>query len=78
MSHAALVNDGLLWFLVFLTLLLVMFACAVIRVPPEPAGSREPPVLTPPVPPATRRPRADAIVSPAGERTARRAGSPVA
>ena len=37
MSHAALVNDGLLWFLVFLTLLLVMFVYAVIRMPPEPA-----------------------------------------
>ena len=39
----------------FLTLLLVMFVYAVIRLPPEPAGSPEPPVLTPAAPPATPR-----------------------
>jgi hypothetical protein len=52
MSHAALVNDVLFSFVVFLTLLLVMFIYAVIRMPPELADSPEPPMLTPPAPPA--------------------------
>jgi hypothetical protein len=41
MSHAALVDDGLLFIVGFLTLLLVMFLFAVIATPPEPAGSSE-------------------------------------
>jgi hypothetical protein len=30
MSHATLVNDGLFWFVIFLTLLMMMFIYAVI------------------------------------------------
>jgi hypothetical protein len=35
MSHEALVNDGLFWFVVLLTPLLVIFLCAVIAMPSE-------------------------------------------
>jgi hypothetical protein len=43
MTHAALVSDGLYWLLAFLTPLLVIFVCAVIRTPPGPAGSKNRP-----------------------------------
>jgi len=51
-----------------LTLLLVMFVYAVIRLPPEPAGSPEPPVLTPAAP----RPRLGLARSQLALRPARR------
>jgi hypothetical protein len=46
MNHAALVSDGLFWFLIFLVLLLVMFIYAVIAPPPEDAVRNEPPTLS--------------------------------
>jgi hypothetical protein len=73
MSHAALVSDGLLWLVIFMTLLLAMFVYAVVVTPPEQADrSSEKPALEPPAspPPApvpalpARRPQAPA--SPAG------------
>ncbi len=48
MSHTALVSDGLLLIVAVLTLLLVMFLFAVIRMGPEPADSAGPPPPGPP------------------------------
>ena len=45
MTHAALTNPALFYFLVFMTLLLVMFLGAVIAAPPAFPGSPAPPVL---------------------------------
>ena len=45
MTHAALVDPALFFFLVFMTLLLVMFLGAVIVAPPAFPGSPAPPVL---------------------------------
>jgi hypothetical protein len=44
MSHAALVNDGLFWLVILMTLLLAMFVYAVVVTPPEAAtrSSEEP------------------------------------
>jgi hypothetical protein len=73
MSHAALVNDGLLWFVIFMTVLLAMFVCAVVVTPPEQAdrSSEEHPLGPPASPPPAslaalpaRRPPAP--TSPAG------------
>jgi hypothetical protein len=73
MDHAALVNDGLFWLVLLMTLLLAMFVCAVVMTPPEQAdrSSEEPPLGPPGLPlPAsaaalpTRRPPAP--TSPAG------------
>jgi hypothetical protein len=61
MSHAALVNGALFWFVVVLTLLLAMFIYAVIAMPSEDAVPAEPPALTlppPPRPSPARRPPA--------------------
>jgi len=71
MTHAALTNPALFYFLVFMTLLLVMFLGAVIAAPPASSGSPAPPVLevhalpvvqapAPPAPLPVRRPRATA------------------
>jgi hypothetical protein len=60
MTHAALVNDGLYGLLVFLTLLLVMFVCAVIRMPPEPACARSARAVGAP---ATPRPRVTTLAA---------------
>ena len=71
MTHAALTNPALFYFLVFITLLLVMFLGAVIAAPPASSGSPAPPVLevhalpvvqaaAPPAPLPVRRPRATA------------------
>jgi hypothetical protein len=73
MSHAALVNDGLFWLVLFMTVLLAMFVCAVVMMPPEAAdrSSEESPLGPPGLPPPasvaalpSRRPPAPA--SPAG------------
>jgi len=45
MTHAALADPALFFFLVFMTLLLVMFLGAVIAAPPAFPGSTAPPVL---------------------------------
>jgi hypothetical protein len=72
MSHATLADDGLLGFVVLLTLLLMTFLYAVIRAPLEPEDSPEPPViktlvLSPPAPPALpARSRPQAAALPAG------------
>ena len=67
MSHATLVNDGLFWFVIFLTLLLVMFIYAVIVTPPEDAVRTGPPTLnTPAPPPPAPAGRPQAHTSPAG------------
>jgi hypothetical protein len=50
MTHADLVNDALLWFLIVMTLLLVMCVAAVFFAPAEAASS--------PYHPGTKRPRA--------------------
>jgi hypothetical protein len=71
MTHAALVDPALFFFLVFMTLLLVMFLGAVIVAPPAFPGSPAPPVLevhampvvqapAPPAPLPRRQPRAAA------------------
>ena len=44
MSHAALVNEAILWLVVSMTVLLVLFLCAVICTAPEPPGSPRPTV----------------------------------
>jgi hypothetical protein len=78
MGHATLVNDGLFWFVILLTLLLLMFICAVIATPPEDAVRTEPPTLNAPAPPppapaaALPAGRPQALPSPAG--AARRSG----
>ena|SRR5215510_5230103 len=64
MSHAALVNAGLLYIVVVQPLLLVVFVRAVIRAPSEPADSPShpepeqpaPQVAAPPPPEPTRLP----------------------
>jgi hypothetical protein len=67
MSHATLVNDGLFWFVIFLTLLLMMFIYAVIATPPEDAVRTEPPTLNAPAPPPPAPAgRPQAPTSPAG------------
>jgi hypothetical protein len=73
MSHAALVNDGLFWLVLFMTVLLAMFVCAVVVTPPEAAdrSSEEPELgplgLPPPAPvPALPARRPQAPASPAG------------
>jgi hypothetical protein len=53
MSHTALVSDGLLLIVAVLTLLLVMFLFAVIRMGPEPADSAGLPMPAPPAPELT-------------------------
>src|SRR5207247_7857261 len=45
MTHAALVNDVLLWLVIVMALLLVMFVYAVIAAPPQGAAPAEPPAL---------------------------------
>jgi len=45
MTHAALVNDVLLWLVIVMALLLVMFIYAVIAAPPQGAAPAEPPAL---------------------------------
>jgi hypothetical protein len=72
-SHAALVNDGLFWLVLLMTLLLAMFVYAVVVTPPQGAGrsSEEPPLgppgLPPPAPvPALPSRRPPAPTSPAG------------
>jgi hypothetical protein len=69
-------DEGIFFLVLFLTLLLLLFIYAVIRVPPELAGSQEQPVLDLPEPPApappaagpqplpVRRPRAPAPPAP--------------
>jgi len=69
-------DEGIFFLVLFLALLLLLFVYAVIRVPPELAGSQEQPVLDlpeppPPAPPApasqplpVRRPQT--LASPAG------------
>jgi hypothetical protein len=48
MSHAALVNDGVFWLVIFMTVLLAMFVYAVVVTPLEPADrSSEEPELGP-------------------------------
>ena len=67
MSHATLVNDGLFWFVIFLTLLLMMFIYAVIVTPPEDAVRTGPPTLNAPAPPPPAPAgRPQASTSPAG------------
>jgi len=53
MSHAALVNDGLFWLVILMTVLLGMFLCAVVMAPPQEASrsSEEPPLGPPALPP---------------------------
>jgi hypothetical protein len=53
MSHAALVNDGLLWLVLLMTLLLAMFVFAVVVTPPQEAdrSSEEHPLGPPASPP---------------------------
>ena len=61
MTHAALVNDALVWFLIVMTLLLVMFLTAVILAHCEPHSSPAPPrhkASAPPRPLPVRRPPA--------------------
>src|SRR6266516_918887 len=74
MTHAAQANPGLFYFLVFMTLLLVMFLGAVIVAPPASPGSPAPPVVhalpvvqapAPPAPLPRRQPRAAAPAPPA-------------
>jgi hypothetical protein len=68
MTHAALTDPTLFFFLVFMTLLLVMFLGAVIAAPTAPPGSPAPPVLEvhalpavqAPAPLPRRQPRATA------------------
>jgi hypothetical protein len=67
MTHTALVNDALFWSLAVMTVLLVMFLCAVIVAPPQGRAPTEAPVPEPPAPspgPPARRPQAPAL--PAG------------
>jgi hypothetical protein len=77
MSHAALVNGALFWLVILLTLLLVLFVCAVVVARPEDdvPGEASPPesltvipvARTPPAPASAlpaRRP--EALVPPAG------------
>jgi hypothetical protein len=45
MTHAALVNDVLLWLVIVMALLLVMFIYAVIAAPPQGDAPAEPPAL---------------------------------
>ncbi len=71
MSHAAPVDNVLFWFIFFLTPL-VMFICAMIWMPPQPASSREPPVLTATAPPRPCRPGHGPPRSPPGRGPARR------
>jgi hypothetical protein len=60
-SHAAVYSEVLPWFVVVLTLLLVMFIGVVVRTPTGTVGSPQPPELSPPAPPPppfVRRPQA--------------------
>ncbi len=67
MTHAALVNDVLLWLVIVMALLLVMFIYAVIAAPPQGAAPAEPPALDSPAPaPALPARRPLVPVSPAG------------
>jgi hypothetical protein len=54
-SHAAVYSEVLFWFVVVLTLLLVMFIGVVVRTPPGTADSPQPPELSAPVPPPPPR-----------------------
>jgi hypothetical protein len=56
MTHAAPMNAALFFFLVFLTLLLVMFIGAVIMAPTAPPGSPAPPAGEAPAPPGLEAP----------------------
>jgi hypothetical protein len=56
MTHAAPMNAALFYFLVFLTLLLVMFIGAVIMAPTAPPGSPAPPAGEAPAPPGLEAP----------------------
>jgi hypothetical protein len=60
MTHAALVDPALFFFLVFMTLLLVMFLGAVIVAPPAFPGSPAPPVLEVHAMPVVQAPAAGA------------------
>ena len=67
MTHAALVNDVLLWLVIVMALLLVMFIYAVIAAPPQGAAPAEPPALdSPALAPALPARRPLVPVSPAG------------
>lgn len=75
-SHAAVYSEVLFWFLVALTLLLVIFIGVVVRTPPGAADSPQPPESSapeprpPPRPLFVRWPEA-AVSAGAGERSAR-------
>jgi hypothetical protein len=72
-SHAAVYSEVLFWFVVVLTLLLVMFIGVVVRTPPGTADSPQPPEFSapaPPAPPLVWRPQAAAFAG-AGGRSAR-------
>ena len=56
MSHAAMYSEVLFWFVVVLTLLLVMFIGAVVRTPPGAADSPQPPEFNAPAPRPPPRP----------------------
>jgi hypothetical protein len=75
-SHAAVYSEVLFWFVVVLTLLLVVFISVVVRTPSGTAGSPQPPGFSAPVPPPPSRPLfvrwPEAVVSAgAGGRSAR-------
>jgi hypothetical protein len=73
MSHAELVRDGLFFFVVFLTLLLVLFIGAAVRAPAEQPGARSQPAAPPIQPdldgPGLTWPRTAATWPPAGATT---------
>jgi len=74
-SHAAVYSEVLFWFVVVLTLLLVMFIGVVVRTPSGTADSPQPPEFSAPAPPPPPRPLSvrwpEAVVSAgAGERSA--------
>ena len=56
MTHAALVNDVVLWLVIVMALLLVMFIYAVIATPAQGAAPAEPPALDRPRSNRPRRP----------------------
>jgi hypothetical protein len=67
MTHAALVNDVVLWLVIVMALLLVMFIYAVIAAPPQGDAPAEPPALDWPAPAPALPARLPLIpVSPAG------------
>ena len=56
MSHAAVYSEVLFWFVVVLTLLLVVFIGVVVRTPSGAADSTQPPESSAPAPPPRPRP----------------------